>query len=156
MSKFKSQSDAAQGRFKVGDRVVTYEPGIIGEEYAGIVGLVTKVLSDDSVCILYPDGITQWCIPEEDKLQYAPEMESPDVDTFDAVSKPSHYNHSGGIECIDYIRQVLGKEGFIAYCRGNQIKYQHRAMYKGKPVEDLEKAHQYNAWAIEALKETEE
>ncbi|CAG0898745.1 unnamed protein product, partial [Cyprideis torosa] len=57
-------------------------------------------------------------------------VESLKIDTFDAVSKPSHYNHGDGIECIDYIRQVLGKEGFIAYCRGNQIKYQHRAMYK--------------------------
>ena len=69
------------------------------------------------------------------------------------VSKPSHYNVADGIECITYIKQVLGNEGFVAYCRGNQIKYQHRAMYKGNPIEDLEKAHQYNAWAIETLKE---
>lgn len=72
---------------------------------------------------------------------------------FNPVSKPAHYNHGEGIECIDYIRQVLGKEGFVAYCRGNQMKYQHRAMYKGNPVEDMEKAHQYQAWAIETLKE---
>ena len=29
----------------------------------------------------------------------------------------------------------------------------HRAFYKGNPVEDMEKAHQYQAWAIETLKE---
>ena len=72
---------------------------------------------------------------------------------FNPVSKPAHYNHGDGIECIDYIKQVLGKEGFVAYCRGNQMKYQHRAFYKGSPVEDMEKAHQYQAWAIETLKE---
>ena len=79
--------------------------------------------------------------PEDQQQQHNP------------VSKPSHYNVADGIECITYIKQVLGNEGFVAYCRGNQIKYQHRAMYKGNPIEDLEKAHQYNAWAIETLKE---
>ena len=53
-----------------------------------------------------------------------------DAQEFNPVSKPVHYNHGDGIECIAYIKQVLGPEGFVAYCRGNQIKYQHRAMYK--------------------------
>jgi len=72
---------------------------------------------------------------------------------YNAVSKPAHYNHSDGIECIEYIKQVLGKEGFVAYCRGNLIKYNHRAMYKGNPTEDLAKAQQYLEWANETLKE---
>ena len=72
---------------------------------------------------------------------------------YDNVSKPSHYNHSGGIECIEYIKQVLGKEGFIAYCRGNVMKYNHRAFYKGNPTEDMAKAEQYLKWANETLKE---
>ena len=70
----------------------------------------------------------------------------------DMVNSPPHYNQNG-IECIDYIKQVLGKEGFVAYCRGNLVKYNHRAMYKGNPVEDLEKAEQYLKWANETLKE---
>lgn len=73
---------------------------------------------------------------------------------YNPVSKPAHYNLGDGIECIDYIRQVLGPEGFIAYCRGNLIKYNHRAMYKNAtPVEDLNKAQQYLGWANETLKE---
>ena len=72
---------------------------------------------------------------------------------YNNVSKPAHYNHGDGIECIDYIKQVLGKEGFIAYCRGNLIKYNHRAMYKGNPTEDLAKAEQYLKWVNETLKE---
>lgn len=72
---------------------------------------------------------------------------------FDPVDKPFHYNHSDGIECIAYIKQVLGKEGFVAYCRGNVIKYNHRAFYKGNPTEDMAKAEQYLKWANETLKE---
>jgi hypothetical protein len=69
------------------------------------------------------------------------------------VSKPSHYNTDGGVECITYIKQVLGKDGFVAYCRGNVMKYNHRAMYKGNPLEDMAKAQQYLEWANETLKE---
>lgn len=74
-------------------------------------------------------------------------------DNYNNIDKPFHYNHSDGIECIDYIKQVLGKEGFIAYCRGNVMKYNHRAFYKGNPTEDMAKAEQYLQWANETLKE---
>tara|TARA_A100000172_G_scaffold23632_2_gene13767 strand:- start:120 stop:422 length:303 start_codon:yes stop_codon:yes gene_type:complete len=73
---------------------------------------------------------------------------------YDSVNKPAHYNLTDGIECIDYIKQVLGLHGFVAYCRGNVIKYNHRAAYKNAtPVEDLKKAQQYLTWANETLKE---
>lgn len=71
---------------------------------------------------------------------------------FDPVNKPPHYN-MGEIECIDYIKQVLGLDGFIAYCQGNLIKYQHRYRYKGKPVEDMNKAEFYLKKMNEALRE---
>jgi hypothetical protein len=76
------------------------------------------------------------------------------VPTEDVIDSPSHYNN-GGIECIDYIRQQLGEEGYIAYCEGNMIKYQHRYKYKGG-IEDLEKSCKYQEWLIEALKAKEE
>ena len=73
---------------------------------------------------------------------------------YDPVDKPAHYNLDDGVECIDYIKQVLGKQGFVAYCRGNVMKYNHRAMYKNAtPVEDLKKAQQYLTWANETLRE---
>jgi len=68
----------------------------------------------------------------------------------DPVNKPAHYNF-GGIECIDYIRQVLGEDGFRAYCLGNTIKYIHRHPYKGKPKEDLKKAQYYLNKAVTTL-----
>jgi hypothetical protein len=69
------------------------------------------------------------------------------------VKKPKHYKmNEGDIECIDYIRQVLGPEGFIHYCHGNLIKYQHRYKYKGNPLQDLEKGYEYMGWMIDAMK----
>ena len=72
--------------------------------------------------------------------------------TYDPVDKPAHYN-MGGIECIDYIKQVLGLDGFIAYCHGNMIKYQHRYRYKQNPREDMKKAQWYLNKMNEALEE---
>ena len=80
-------------------------------------------------------------------------MNKPDEeDAYDPVNRPAHYN-LGGVECIDYIKQVLGKEGFIAYCQGNMIKYQHRYRYKKKPVEDMKKAQYYLNRMIETMSE---
>ena len=63
----------------------------------------------------------------------------------DMVNSPPHYR-AGGVECIDAIRAALGHDGFIAYCRGNVIKYQFRADHKnGK--EDLKKAVWYSRMA---------
>jgi len=72
---------------------------------------------------------------------------------YDPVNSPPHYLVPGGVECIDYMRQVLGLQGFIEYCHGNVIKYQHRYKYKGKPVEDMEKAQYYLNKMVEAMKE---
>lgn len=72
----------------------------------------------------------------------------------DVVDSPAHYNN-GGIECIDYIRQQLGEEGYIAYCEGNVLKYQHRYKYKGG-LEDLKKAQKYQEWLIEAVEAKQE
>lgn len=72
---------------------------------------------------------------------------------YDPVNKPYHYNHTDGIECIDYIRQVLGLDGFIAYCKGNAMKYNHRAGYKGNPVEDSHKAQWYINKMVKAMEE---
>ena len=59
----------------------------------------------------------------------------------DNVNFPSHYTKSE-IECIDAIKSALG-EGYEYYLQGNIIKYLWRYRYKGKPVEDLQKARFY-------------
>jgi hypothetical protein len=73
---------------------------------------------------------------------HEPQNESPDM-----VNHPPHYQSDNGIECIDAIRAALGKDGFIAYCRGNAIKYSWRD--KIDNTEDYKKAAWYLAKAVE-------
>lgn len=69
-------------------------------------------------------------------------IETPTPPPFDPVNHPEHYA-AGEIECIDAIRVALGKEAFIAYCRGMGIKYSWRADKKGQQAQDLRKAAWY-------------
>lgn len=64
----------------------------------------------------------------------------------DVVALPPHYR-AGSIECIDAIHAALGDDGFIAYCRGNAIKYNWRAPHKGTLAQDLDKAAVYERFA---------
>ena len=62
----------------------------------------------------------------------------------DVVNKPDHYN-TGNIECIDAIEESMSSIAFQGYLKGNCMKYLWRYDYKGKPVEDLQKAEWYLA-----------
>lgn len=68
----------------------------------------------------------------------------------DPVNSPKHYCQ-GGIECIDVIEAVRGREGCIQFCLGNAIKYLFRDQYKGRPLEDLKKAQWYINKAISLM-----
>ena len=59
----------------------------------------------------------------------------------DLVNHPPHYT-TGSIECIDAIHAALGDDGFLAYCRGNALKYVWRAPLKAN-AQDLRKAIWY-------------
>lgn len=59
----------------------------------------------------------------------------------DNVKTPPHYT-SGKIECHQAIREMLGDEGYEAWCRGNVIKYMWRYPMKNG-VEDIEKAQTF-------------
>lgn len=65
----------------------------------------------------------------------------------DMVNHPPHYSQ-GGVETIDGIRAALGKEAFVAYCRGNAMKYIWRAGHKDDITQDLKKAVWYLNRAI--------
>ena len=55
---------------------------------------------------------------------------------YDPVEKPEHYNQ--GVEVIDVIEDYK-----LNYHLGNVIKYICRAKFKGKELEDLDKAKWY-------------
>ena len=61
------------------------------------------------------------------------------------VSHPNHYNQ--GIEAIDII-----ESWDLNFSLGNAIKYILRSPYKGKQIEDLEKARWYIGREINRLK----
>ena len=65
-----------------------------------------------------------------------------DDDEEDVVNNPSHYN-TGTIECIEAIEESMSSVAFKGYLKGNCMKYLWRYDYKGKQVEDLEKAGWY-------------
>ena len=62
----------------------------------------------------------------------------------DVVNSPSHYNN-GSVECIEGIQASMSTVAFAGYLKGNCMKYLWRYDYKGKPVEDLQKAQWYLA-----------
>jgi len=73
----------------------------------------------------------------------------------DPVENPSHYTQDDGIECIEAIRAALGKDGFIAFCRGNSIKYLWRLLDKHEGSTDAKKAKKYIEWLIEEIENVE-
>lgn len=64
-----------------------------------------------------------------------------DEHEYDAVNHPSHYT-SSGMECIDEMVLLYGKEETMSFCKLNAHKYRKRALYKGG-IEDQEKSDWY-------------
>lgn len=69
----------------------------------------------------------------------------------DMINHPSHYTDDNGMECIDEMMLVFGKEAVAHFCLCNVWKYRHRAVYKNG-VEDKLKSDWYMA-KYEELKE---
>lgn len=58
------------------------------------------------------------------------------------VNHPSYYNNNS-LETIEVIKGSLSKEEYSGFLKGNILKYISRADFKGKTIEDLEKAKWY-------------
>lgn len=65
----------------------------------------------------------------------------------DMVNHPPHYTN-GGMECIDEMILVFGKEAVANFCICNAWKYRYRAITKNGE-EDMQKSH----WYINKYKE---
>ena len=61
----------------------------------------------------------------------------------DVINHPSHYTH-GGMECIDEMLIIFGKEAVMNFCLLNAWKYRKRALYKNGE-QDMEKSDWYIA-----------
>ena len=84
-------------------------------------------------------------------LKLIPAVEVADIEvitpTEDIVNHPSHYTH-GGMECIDEMVMVFGKEVVQHFCVCNVWKYRKRALFKNGE-EDLKKSD----WYLQKFKE---
>lgn len=61
--------------------------------------------------------------------------------TEDLVNHPSHYTH-GGMECIDEMLMIFGREAVMHFCLCNAWKYRKRCLYKNQE-EDMKKSDFY-------------
>lgn len=68
----------------------------------------------------------------------------------DPVNAPVHYN-AGSIECIEAIEESMSADAFRGYLKGNCMKYLWRYSYKGKSLEDVQKAQWYLNKLVGAL-----
>lgn len=75
------------------------------------------------------------------------EVEVDEVPAEDVVNHPNHYTN-GGMECIDEMILIFGKEAVADFCICNAWKYRRRAIYKNGE-EDIQKSH----WYINKYKE---
>lgn len=66
----------------------------------------------------------------------------------DMVNHPPHYTYAG-MECIEAMVKLYGKDKTIAYCELAAFKYRWRAGYKGDVREDISKALRYEEMAKE-------
>lgn len=76
------------------------------------------------------------------------------VNVHDPVNSPSHYTSAGnGVECIDAIAAALGRDGFIAFLRGQIMKYTWRLGKKDDILQDARKAAWYQDRLVTVLTE---
>jgi len=73
----------------------------------------------------------------------------------DVVNSPKHYTQ-GNRETIEVIRDYMTDGEFVGYLKGNIIKYVGRFKFKGKPLEDLQKAQWYLNRLISEVKTWEQ
>jgi hypothetical protein len=76
----------------------------------------------------------------------------PNASSADAINNPPHYT-AGAIECLDAIESALGHDGFVAFLRGQVIKYNWRLGLKGPAAEDAGKAVFYANRLAKTLEE---
>lgn len=72
-------------------------------------------------------------------------------DPIDLVNHPPHYTKNG-IECIQAIRASMTDEGYMAFLKGNVLKYLWRYEHKNG-LQDLQKAEWYLKELIEVMAE---
>lgn len=64
----------------------------------------------------------------------------------DGTSKHQKHYQVGSKQPIEVMQEVMSKEEFEGYCRGNIIKYAMRMKHKDEAVKEVGKIKQYAEW----------
>ena len=125
----------------------------ITEEYGGC--------PEDGSCVVDKECEKCWGDFEIDKelcedaykkvMEFREKQETPEEEpTEDMVNYPPHYQQ-GGMECIDEMVLIFGKQAVANFCVCNAWKYRKRAMFKNGQ-EDIDKSD----WYINKFKELQD
>lgn len=107
-------------------------------------------------CVISDMCLAEGCVFELDKESsikaaqtiLESQSETPEEEpTEDMVNHPPHYTQ-GGMECIDEMVLIFGKQAVANFCVCNAWKYRKRAMFKNGQ-EDIDKSD----WYINKFKE---
>lgn len=71
-----------------------------------------------------------------------PKVTEPTNPKEDIINHPSHYCREGGMECLDEMELIFGREALKYFCLCNAWKYRYRASAKNGD-EDLKKSDFY-------------
>lgn len=72
------------------------------------------------------------------------------MSTTDPVNRPAHYE-GRGVECIDAIEAMFTTEEFVAFLRGQIVKYSWRLWKKDSVLQNAEKLRWYADRLVGAL-----
>ena len=115
------------------------------EKYCHNRELCTPCSNADDICPLYGRPTSCWednsdgVIESNYELIFGKETSEP---TNDIINHPSHYCRDGGMESIDEMVLVFGKEAVMHFCLCNVWKYRYRSSSKNGE-EDLKKSDWY-------------
>ncbi len=98
--------------------------------------------ADEEPCVKCKGTVITFSDEYEARQDLYEPMEDEETTEEDPVNHPSHYNREGGMECIDEMVLVFGREAVKNFCLLNVWKYRYRAADKSG-AEDLEKSDNY-------------
>lgn len=127
----------------------------IQEKRQVLIDECEKKYNHDCTCCPHNGDNDFWChnthsVEELDSVQLSENIRKVNQTTEDIVNHPSHYTKDG-MECIDEMILVFGKQAVQYFCLCNAWKYRRRCLYKNGE-EDMQKSH----WYMQKYKELSE
>lgn len=126
------------------EKLMQEHPECVSENYGGGCIGCPK-------CYGYEEHCNPSCVVSEVTCTECWDREIPGTEPTEDPTNPSHYT-DGGMECIDEMVLVFGKERVADFCLCNVWKYRYRATRKNGE-EDIAKSHWYMAKYKELMEE---